>query len=98
MLALLAGMGGVPHVHADHDGRLAHVDEPHGPHGGVAAPDTDRRPGSVQTSIPAGDVLVLRVDGRLPVTRWVSTPADRPVRAAGHDPPRRNGPRAPPLR
>jgi hypothetical protein len=97
LMALVLGMGGVPHAHADHDGRLAHVDEEHGPHGAVAAPDADRRPASVQSTIPAGEVLVLRVDGGLAITRWGSSPAGRTVRPAGHDPPRLNGSRAPPL-
>ncbi len=96
LMALVLGMGGVPHAHADHDGRLAHIDEEHGPHGGVAAPEADRRPASVQTTVPAGEVLVLR-DGGLAITRWIPTPAGRTVRPAGHDPPCLNGSRAPPL-
>ena len=98
LMALVLGMGGLPHAHADHDGRLAHIDEEHGPHGAMAAPDADRRPASVQTTIPAGEVLVLRGDGRLAVARWGPTLADRTVRPAGHDPPRLNGSRAPPLK
>lgn len=98
LTALMLGMGGLPHAHADHDGRLAHIDEEHGPHGAVAAPEADRRPASVQTTIPAGEVLELRVDSHLVVTRCVLTPGDRTVHPAGHDPPRRNGSRAPPLR
>lgn len=98
LMALILGTGGVPHAHADHDGRLAHVDEEHGPHGSLAVPDTDQRPASVQSTIPAGEVLVLRLDGCLAVTPRIAAFADQMAHPGGHDPPRLNGSRAPPLR
>lgn len=98
LMALVLGTSGVPHAHADHDGRLAHVDEEHGPHGSLVIPEAEQRPASVQSSIPVGEVLVLRLDGCLAVAQCLAASTDRTVHPAGHDPPRFNGPRAPPLR
>lgn len=97
LMVLVLGTGGVSHAHADHDGRVAHVDEEHGSHGSLVIPDAEQRPASVQTSIPAGEVLVLRFDRCLAVARCLATTTDRTVHPAGHDPPRFNGSRAPPL-
>lgn len=97
LMALVLGTGGVPHAHADHDGRLAHVDEEHGPHGSLVIPEAEQRPASVQSSVPAGEVLVLRLGDSLAATQCAATAPDRTVLPAGHDPPRFNGSRAPPL-
>lgn len=94
---LLLAAGVVPHHHADHDGRVLHLDEAHGSHGTVQALDVLRAPAVGPTTVPVAITQSTAVPAlQLSAVHVISVAIDpRPL--FGLDPPGALGSRAPPL-
>lgn len=96
-ILLMLTMGGMPHHHADHDGRLVHLDEAHGSHGTVQALDVLRAPVVGPTTLPVAIVHAIAVPALQLSGVQIAPLATDTWPLFGHDPPGALGSRAPPL-
>lgn len=96
-LLLLLASGWLPHHHADHDGKLRHVDEAHGSHETVSSGESERLPAGGRLGLPAAAIVAVALPSFAAPIRRAPTVKRTIPSHLGHDPPHARGSRAPPL-